>query len=340
VRDGIPAADGSAPVDDDILKAEDGLVLDWRFDRSFDQEAGFSYFDVPLADYLRQWLVNSILWCAREADVRLPRLNPLPRGVKAIAHISLDTDSNDPALARSMLARLAEQEVRATWCHIAPGYPQAERIADRLRAEGHEIAFHFNAGCEPGKPWAWNQDSFRKQLAEIQEATGWEGICTNKNHFTRWEGCTEFFEWCVQAGIEIDSTKGASKPGTIGFPFGTSFPWFPHDRDGNRIDCLELCFLTQDPVVTVPPVVTSRFHQAVADVGGISHFLFHPAHIEKPGVADALAGVIRQGRERGAEWWTACEISRWERKRRQTLAKAGEGEPPAEDSEMEWLLDG
>jgi hypothetical protein len=339
VRDGVPAPDGSAPIDDDILKAEDGLVLDWRHDRSFDPEAGFSYFDTPVADHLKQWLAASILWCAEQADIRLPLLGYYPKGVPAVAHLSLDTDNNDPDLARSMLARLAENGIPATWCHLAPGYPRDSGIAERLEAEGHEIAFHFNAGCEPGKPWTWNEVDFRYQHAEVLESTGVEQILANKNHFTRWEGCTEFFNWCVRAGIEIDSTKGPSKPGTLGFPFGTCHPWFPADRDGRRIDCFELCFLTQDPVVTVPACVTQRFHRAVARVDGITHFLFHPAHIEKPGVAAALAQVIAEGKARDAEWWTAARINCWERNRRTALLKMRNGDNALlHDKDLNWLV--
>src|SRR6185369_3421184 len=32
-RDGVPAPDGTSPVNDGVLKSDDGAVLDWIFDR-------------------------------------------------------------------------------------------------------------------------------------------------------------------------------------------------------------------------------------------------------------------------------------------------------------------
>ena len=55
--------------------------------------------------------------------------------------------------------------------------------------------------------------------------------------------------------------------------------------------------------------------QAVAH-GGVAHFLFHPAHIQKPGIADALQTLVREGRQRGMEWWTHAEVWEWEIARR------------------------
>lgn len=160
---------------------------------------------------------------------------------------------------------------------------------------------------------------------------------TNKNHYTRWEGGTEFFEWCVEVGVEIESTRGPSKPGTIGFPFGSCHPWFPLDRLGKRIGCLEFPFLTQDPVVTVPACVTGDLHRAVRSVEGIAHFLFHPAHIRKPGVAEALSQVLTEGKSYGGEWWTAAEISAWERRRRAALADARKGDwSAATRTDTDW----
>jgi hypothetical protein len=49
----------------------------------------------------------------------------------------------------------------------------------------------------------------------------------------------------------------------------------------------------------------------------VLHVLFHPSHIDKPGVADALLTTVVEARERGMEWWTAEQINGWERARRQ-----------------------
>lgn len=330
-RDGVPAPDGTAPLDDDILKSEDGLVLDWVRDRGFDQAAGFAYFDVPVADHLCRWLAQSVVWCAQQTGVPLRVLRPTPKGVQRIAHLSLDTDSNDPDLARKMIRRLAENDIHATWCHILPGYDPSEHLFESLRESGHENAFHYDSGWSPGGPWHWSEREFLNQLAQVQQLAGTEKLTTNKNHYTRWEGCTECYDWCAQSGIGMDGTRGPSKPGTLGFPFGSAVPWFPISRDGAFIDCLEFPFTTQDLVVTVPSVVRKRILESAFAANGHAHFLFHPQHIATSGVAEALAALAADAREYGAEWWTAREISTWERRRRRILAN-----PETEDDEADW----
>ncbi len=55
---------------------------------------------------------------------------------------------------------------------------------------------------------------------------------------------------------------------------------------------------------------------AVTRQYGILHLLFHPAHIDKPGVADSIKNAVALGRENGLEWWTGREIADWETARR------------------------
>src|SRR5205085_2422825 len=82
---------------------------------------------------------------------------------------------------------------------------------------------------------------------------------------------------------------------------------------------------------------------------GILHLLFHPAHIFKPGVADALIGAVAKAQDQGMAWWTAAEINRWERARRAVCWRAyqlsGEGvsvsletPDPLPGATILWLL--
>jgi hypothetical protein len=53
----------------------------------------------------------------------------------------------------------------------------------------------------------------------------------------------------------------------------------------------------------------------------VAHFLFHPAHILKPKVADTLTGLVDYGKAQGLQWWTSEQIVQWERLRRSVRAK-------------------
>lgn len=314
-RDGVPAPDGSAPTCDAVLKSDDGTVLDWIFDRDeVEGVPGLKAFLRPVADAWRELLLRAIFHLARESKVALPLLWLYPRDLPAIGHISLDSDHNDPDLAQAMLDCLERAQIPATWCIILPGHKQP--MIDAIREGGHELAMHFDA-MTPGHPW--DEAAFDRQFRALCEQFGGEAPTTNKNHYLRWEGDTEFFEWCQKRGITLDQTKGASKTGEAGFNFGTCHPYFPLAPDGTPLDVLELPTPTQDLTVFVPPALVPPLLRAVLKAHGVLHLLFHPAHFNKPAVAPALEEAVALGKERGLEWWTARQLSDWERARRETI---------------------
>lgn len=310
-RDGVSAPDGTAPIGDSVLKSGDGGVLDWLFDREPVEGArGLSAFLEPVADLWAEMLVRAILYVARERGVALPVLWLYPRDLPALAHLSHDSDGNDAARAMRMLEVVGEAEVNSTWCVMAPGYPG--EVIDAIRAAGHELAMHYDAVAGD---FAWGEQQFDSQWREISGLFG-EPPATNKNHFLRWEGDTEFFEWLVRRGIRLDQSKGASKSGEAGFNFGTCHIYRPVAPDGRILDVLEMPTVTQDLEVFAPAALLGPVLQAVRARHGILHLLFHPAHIETAGVADTLRAAIDRARALGMEWWTAARIAGWERARR------------------------
>lgn len=312
-RDGVSAPDGTAPICDDMLKSSDGAVLDWWFDRQpVGGVPGFSAFLHPIADIWREMVVRAILALAYAQGIVLPMLWLYPRNLPAIAHLSHDTDGNDPILAEKLLGVLHEAGIQSTWCVIPPGYP--ENVIERIRANGHELAMHFDA---VGEDTAWNEGAFHEQWRSLKQLFGGEALTTNKNHYLRWEGDTEFFEWCARRGIQVDQSKGGSKTGEAGFNFGTCHPYVPIDPRGNPIDVMELPTLSQDLNVFAPDVLLEPLLNAVERHHGVLHLLFHPAHVAKPGVADTILRSVRAAQARGMEWWTARRINEWERARRQ-----------------------
>ena len=104
--------------------------------------------------------------------------------------------------------------------------------------------------------------------------------------------------------------------------------------------------------MTVPLPFADMIMNGVFRHYGVAHFLFHPAHSTIPEVADAMLYVLAQGKARGLEWWTARDISAWERARRTSAwsAYASEGkdghgkaavtfrtERPLKDATVLWL---
>jgi len=315
-QDGIPAEDGTGGIDEGILKADDGMEVDWKEDR-VKTDSNIPYFPIPYGDLWREVIVHELMREAEGLGLALPFLDYWPRGIEQVAMISHDSDFNSEEAARTTLELLKECGVRSTWCMIEPGY--SRETYDMITAAGHELAFHFNALEAEGG--VWSQDEFSRQLQHLRQASGAD-IVSNKNHYTRFEGWGELFRWCEAEGIQADQTRGPSKKGNVGFPFGTAHPYYPIAWAGERnrlYDVLQIGFLTQDLQHPMLPdmSVIEPFLQAVKSVRGVAHFLFHQQHIHHiGGVREAFRAVVSQAKNLGYTFWTCAEITSWEQARR------------------------
>lgn len=312
-RDGVPAPDGTGPVADGVLKSGDGAVLDWIFDRQPVEGApGLNIYLEPIADLWRDVILRSIFHLALSQKIALPVLWMYPRGLSAIAHMSHDSDGNVPDRAEALLALLKQADIHSTWCIIKPGYEPS--LISRIRAEGHELAMHYDSMTQT-EGLNWGENDFDQQHKFLCNQFG-EKPVTNKNHYLRWEGDVDLFDWCERRAIKLDQSKGPSKTGEAGFNFGSCHPYFPVAFDNRYIDVIELPTHTQDLVIFAPPAIAKGLLKGVKRVHGVLHLLFHPAHIGKPGVNEALLDAVRMAKAEGLEWWTAAQINTWERSRR------------------------
>ena len=321
LQDGKPAPDGSAPLDDGEFKAEDGLVLDWQRDRTPMHPDGELAFLEPISDELREIILRSIFYLAHSQGITLPMLWYWPRGLKAVGHISHDTDGNDPDRAAALLEVVNRCNLKSTWCTLYPGGYPADFYRDLTRQD-FEIALHYDARSGTAQT-SWSKDNFLFQHRWLMKEAGLTHIASNKNHYTRWESRLDFWRWCEEAGVDSDQTRGPSKKGTIGFPLGGSQPYFPIDDEADSprlLNVLEVNMLTQDLEVVCPPEYGKQLVDSVLRHHGVAHFLFHPAHILKPRVADVFCDLVDYGRAQGLEWWTNAQIHRWELLRRGVAA--------------------
>jgi hypothetical protein len=321
LQDGKPAPDGSAVINEGTLKAEDGLVLDWQRDRSPAAPDGGQIFLEPISDELRELILRGVFHLAREQRLLLPVLYYWPRALEGVGLISHDSDGNDPAKAAELLEVMRWCDVKSTWLILYPGgYPSD--FYRRLKQHGFEIGLHYDANTG-GPHTSWSKENFLFQHRWARQTTGVERLYSNKNHYTRWEGRLDFWRWCEEVGMHSEQTRGPSKKGTIGFPLGGSQPYFPLDDEAASprfLNVFEVNLLTQDHVVTCPPEYGPQLLRSALRHHGVAHFLFHPAHILEPHVADALTTLLDYGRTQWLEWWTNEQIYQWETLRRGVTA--------------------
>jgi len=317
-QDGIPPADGLSPIDDGILKCEDGLVLDWTRDRRVVSPAHkIAAFMVPVADAWRRILVSCLEMIADQCSIPIKRAWYWPGGNDFIAMISHDSDGNDEKLARHLLLEVGRAKIHTTWCVQAPGYSKS--LCDEIVAQGHEIALHFDAISYPkgkqqdtaGMASLFTREVLEKQLGEVRKRTGHDTFYSNKNHYTRWAGRVQFFEWCEALGLRADQSKGPSKCGTLGFPFGSCHPWQPVRGNGTLIGCIEISFQSQDFGLQGPADTVDDILAAVKQANGVAHVIFHPAHSGRADVNNSMHGFIARAKELGAAFMTSQQIAEW-----------------------------
>lgn len=337
LNDGAAAPDGSAPLNEGILKADDSFVMNWELDR-LATETGQPYFAHPYADLWREIMITHLIQAVVQRRLTLPFIGYWPDGIDHVAMISHDSDLNSEAAAETTLRLLNEQGIRSCWCMIEPGY--SEPMYKKIQADGHELAFHYNGLAEDSG--LWGRDEFHRQFNWLKDAVQNGPVVSNKNHYTRMEGWGELFVWCEETGIQADQTRGPSKRGNVGFLFGTCHPYFPIAwwNEQNRLyNVLEIGFLTQDINIGewADMSVVVPFLEQVIRVQGVAHFLFHQHHLHfNSNAALAFQVVVDEAKKRGFPFWTSAEINHWERTRRKAIVRgldAG-GKPIWDDKSM------
>ncbi|WNR46843.1 polysaccharide deacetylase family protein [Paenibacillus roseipurpureus] len=315
LEDGAPAADGTAGLDDGLLKAEDTITLDWQHDR-VQTETGATYFAYPYADLWKESIIGHLLRSALSIGRTLPFIAYWPDGVGQVALISHDSDRNHDEDAITTLRELADCGVTSTWCMMKPGYSVS--LYDGIQKAGHELALHFNANENEGG--SWSEAAFQRQHEWFVRTVGNGAVVSNKNHFTRFEGWGELYRWCEACGLASDQTRGPSKRGTVGFLFGTCHPYFPiawSDEQNRLYNVLEIGFLSQDLGSFTDFSVVVPLLRQVARVHGVAHFLFHQGRIHSdPAVRNSLHRFVLTAKEEGFDFWTGKAIVEWLQLRR------------------------
>ncbi len=308
--DGAPAPDGSAPLNDGVLRSEDGMELDWWMDRMEDESGMPPAFLEPAVDRLAAILFRSVAFIADKLGLHLPVAWTYPRNSTAAGLVTFSTDGSDPHNMVAILQQANLVGLRGTWCVQSPGYGSDGYRT--LRTRGHEVALLMDAT----DPAHWRLDILKMQQTSTARVVGVKQLTSVMVQDGRWRGRNEPFDWCAQAGLGMELGRGPSYPGNMGFPFGASRPFRPAKPDGSIIHTQSLPFMVHTPGIGANTARCLSLLDRVVAHHGMAHFTFHTKAFEEPDVSAAFRNLVMFGRSSGLEWMTADEWYKYDRARR------------------------
>ena len=243
-----------------------------------------------------------------------------------------------------MASRGLPYHINAMWRNkeFAMGRPEAERIW----ANGHELAVHYDFIAERDHPYAFTEEDVVEQATAFEKTFGIKsGVSVN--HCLTWNGWVEPAKWMAACGATGDNSRvhSATPPlnpaNQIGFSFGTAFPYYYHDdwRSGNaRLDFVEQPITAYEVGYTPSKSHLDVVHRAI-DLAAHYHLtmdmFYHPPNISSHSTCRAAVDeVLSYLQHRGlrAKHMGNDELARWWRARSASWA----GEITADEAEIEF----
>lgn len=281
---------------------------------------------LPYADLLVYLLRNVI---ARRGLALLHALPPAPDGSipEALLHYGGDDEG------ASDLQVVASDRMRELGLpyhvNIMPD-PQGqfglscEHFA-HLKANGHETSLHFNFIAGVAHPYAFTRRDIQRQVDWYQQTFGELPVCT-VFHCTTWCGWSEPADWMAGAGILGDNSRfiSYSPPSnpvnTVGFGFGTAYPFFHyHDwrKDNDRLRFVGVPIGAYEAGYQHGRVEFSVLRRAL-DLARFWHLplnlFYHPVYVAQyPECSEAIRQGLQYLEGVGAQvlHWGPDEVTRW-----------------------------
>lgn len=332
--DGLGAEDGSAPIDDGILRSEDGMALDFQVDRT-SLEGEVPFFGVAHADLLREIWIRAILEAVETSGTSTALLWRWAGGASATATLSLDVLEPEIDQVIGLQRMLQMFGCPATWLVALPGYPAD--VYRALRAMEHEVGLLFH--IEEGN--GWHEERLRIQLTNLTRLASWPHLGSVRVQGGQWKGWNHFYVACETAGARISLNKMGRYPGTAGFLFGTCQPFVVPRKDGHDGGTMEIPGHVWSPGEVVSEQVCAAIVAAVAERNGCFHFAMHPEAIHEPSVSMAVRRILTSCKDQRFTFVKPEDIARHERSRRALrLALRRLGDADQVQLTSEWDIPG
>lgn len=307
--DGIGPSDGSARLDDGLLRAEDGTNLDFREDR-LEIEGCAPFFAYPHADVIREIWIRTILAATDDAGSSALLTWHWPRGSEATAMLSLDCESFDAERVHKVHRLLSMYGSRAVWMIALPGYPLD--VYRALRSWEHEVGLIFVTDDAGG----WHEEKLKIQHVAVSRNAAAPAMVSARPLDGKWRGYVNFYDLAENGGARLSLSKGGRQPGTSGFLFGTSHPFFPIKRDGAAYLVAELPYAAYMPgEVTADRVCDAILSETISRYGCF-HVALRPEAVDCQEAFSSLRRLLAECKLRKVASILPEELYRFEKGRR------------------------
>jgi hypothetical protein len=311
--DGVGPGDGTAHLEDGVLRAEDGTALDFATDRE-SPHCPPPAFALAHADALREVWVRCVVTACRQVGKSPLILWPWPENAPAAATLSVDCPDMDLGAVTEIVSCLARFGSPSAFLVPSPGLPaDAYR---QLRKAGHEPAVLITGRHPSG-------DDVRVQHRSVVRMAGLANLPTTRLVDGGWHGYTEPYLAAVASQAWLSAAKGGRQPGTSGFLFGTASLFHAHAFGGERLPVVELPYLAFEPGVVTPVSVLAPIAEQVVAYGGCFHVAASTPGWSHPKAEQGLHALQVIWRQARLARLSPGEIHRREVARRSVRIEAG-----------------
>jgi len=309
--DSIGPSDSSAVLDNGVLRAEDGTVLDYEKDRCKVDGCESPFFGFPHSDAVREMFVRAIVQSIAARGLSTPIFWQWPKGARAAAMLTVDCQEFEREHVNTFHRMLSMFGTPATWMVALPGY--SVDVYRAMKAWEHEVGLLFLTDDHSG----WTEEKFKMQWTALSRLSAQSSLNSARAYDGRWKGWKDFYDMCEVGGARVSLSKGGRQAGTSGFLFGTCHPFVPSRRDGTPSLVTEIPYAAYSPgVVTPDPVCEMLVYRTMARYGCF-HMTCPSNSIASPEAAGSLRRILSICKQQRLEFMLPEQVHRYERGRRQ-----------------------
>lgn len=307
--------DGSAVLDDGVLRSEDGTILSFEHDRSC-KDSDTPIFEVPYADIVKELWLRAILQACASTGKAPALLWHWPDNAVGVGTFSIECEEFSSDNMSSLLRQLMMIGAPAAWLVGLPGYPLD--VYRSLLKSGHEVGLLFLTDDSAG----WTEERLRVQQLAMMRSASLGAIVSARPLAGRWKGLKTFYDLAESTGVKLSLSKGGRQPGTTGFLFGTCHLFFPQRKDGTPYRVAELPYSAHLPGLAAPHESLGPLIDTVGSRYGCFHVGLRSDYVQSETAVSCLRTLFAAARQNHFAFLTPEQIYDFERSRRTIKHKA------------------